>query len=94
MSDTHDYSVHVAHAMSIVAQEAGVVGAYARDTHEAKTRPSAIWQPRIYIDGNQWCALYGEDLQSGVAGFGESPAAAMNDFDRNWFKPLKEARHG
>jgi len=32
-----------------------------------------------YKDGNQWCALYGEDLQSGIAGFGNTPFLAMAD---------------
>lgn len=30
-------------------------------------------------DGNQWCALYGEDLQAGIAGFGNTPFLAMVD---------------
>lgn len=51
--------------------------------------PSAIFRPAISIDGNQWCALYGENLQDGVAGFGDSPGAAMRDFDNNWFTKLK-----
>jgi hypothetical protein len=28
----------------------------------------AVLRPRIFIDGNQWCVLYGENLQDGVAG--------------------------
>jgi hypothetical protein len=36
-----------------------------------------------------WCALYGENIQDGVAGFGKSPSLAMIDFDANWFKELK-----
>lgn len=47
-------------------------------------RPSAVFRPSIRKDGNKWCALYGANLQEGVAGFGDSPAAAMHDFDRNW----------
>lgn len=47
-------------------------------------RPSAVFRPRLSIDGDQWCALYGENLQDGVAGFGDSPADAMWDFDRAW----------
>ena len=47
-------------------------------------RPSVLFRPSIYIDGNQWCALYGDNLQDGVAGFGDSPALAMADFDKNW----------
>lgn len=51
-------------------------------------RPSVLWKPRVYIDGSQWCALYGENLQDGVAGFGDSPASAMYDFDRAWHTKL------
>lgn len=47
-------------------------------------RPSVLFRPKLFIDGNQWCALYGENLQDGVAGFGDSPDNAMWDFDRQW----------
>ena len=46
--------------------------------------PSTIYKPKLSVDGDQWCALYGEDLQCGVAGFGDTPALAMADFDLNW----------
>lgn len=61
--------------------------------HEYDTalRPCMKWRPRLFIDGNQWCALYGENLQDGVAGFGDSPEAAMLAFDREWVTPLKAA---
>lgn len=52
-------------------------------------RPHVMYRPAIYIDGNQWCALYGEDIQSGVSGFGDSPAEAMHDFDKNWYTKLR-----
>lgn len=48
-------------------------------------RPSLLWKPRLFIDGNQWCALYGENLHAGVAGFGDTPDKAMGDFDLNWY---------
>ena len=47
-------------------------------------RPSAVFRPALSIDGDQWCALYGANLQEGVAGFGASPELAMRDFDRCW----------
>lgn len=50
--------------------------------------PSAIFRPALSIDGNQWCALYGANLQDGVAGFGNSPELAMQDFDKNWTTKL------
>ena len=49
-------------------------------------RPCVLMRPKVYMDGDKWCALYGENLQDGVAGFGDSPAEAMQDFDNNWNK--------
>lgn len=51
-------------------------------------RPSVLYRPKLFIDGDQWCALYGDNLQEGVAGFGKTPAAAMQAFDHVWTKAL------
>jgi hypothetical protein len=48
-------------------------------------RPAMLLKPKIYLDGDKWCALYGDNLQDGVAGFGDSPALAFEDFDKNWY---------
>jgi hypothetical protein len=32
---------------------------------------------RVFMDGDKWCALLGDDLQSGLAGFGDTPAEAL-----------------
>jgi len=47
-------------------------------------RPHAVFVPRLFLDGNQWCALYGENLQEGIAGFGETPQLAVTDFNNNF----------
>lgn len=44
----------------------------------------------IRIDGNKWCVLYGDNLQDGVAGFGDSPELASWDFDRAWCAKLSD----
>ena len=49
-----------------------------------------IYKPKLYRDGNQWCALLGDDLQSGVCGFGSSPHAAMMAFDAAWYEPIPD----
>jgi hypothetical protein len=46
--------------------------------------PHVLMRPKVYPDGDQWCALYGDDLQSGVCGFGKTPEAACANFDLNW----------
>jgi hypothetical protein len=51
---------------------------------DAMTRPSVLYRPDLGLDGSKWCALYGSDLMNGVAGFGDTPADAMADFDRAW----------
>lgn len=42
----------------------------------------AMLKPRITKDGNQWCVLYGDNLQDGIAGFGDTPHAAILDFNK------------
>lgn len=54
--------------------------------------PHVLMRPIIFPDGNKWCALYGEDLQMGVAGFGDTPEGAAADFDSNWRKQTLNAR--
>ena len=56
-------SFDISHQVAILAQEFLV-------TADEQRRPCVLFRPRIFIDGNHWCALYGEDLQNGVAGFG------------------------
>jgi hypothetical protein len=49
----------------------------------------AMLKPSLQKDGNQWCVLYGENLQTGIAGFGDSPYLAVLDFHKNWFTKTK-----
>jgi hypothetical protein len=58
--------------------------------HAELCRPSYLFRPRLSIDGNQWCALYGDNLQDGVAGFGDSPSLAMEAFDKAWIETLSQ----
>ncbi len=50
----------------------------------------AMLKPELVRDGNQWCVLYGKDLQSGIAGFGDSPHMAIMDFNNEWYKSIKD----
>ena len=81
-----EYQRMIANSVCHEAQMAGAAIQGAAAMHE---RPSAIYRPSISIDGHQWCALYGDNLQDGVAGFGDSPAAAMLDFDAAWHRLLE-----
>jgi hypothetical protein len=51
---------------------------------DSLTRPHVLMRPALSVDGNMYCALYGDDLVQGCAGFGPTAAAAMADFDANW----------
>lgn len=72
------------------ASDQGVINAQfnaallAAQAEEARMAPHVLMRPSVYPDGSMWCALYGDDLQMGVAGFGETPELACADFDKNW----------
>lgn len=63
------------HHMAVVADE------YVCAARE-QTRPSFLLRLVPEMDGNQWCVFYGEDLQTGIAGFGDTPMQAMREFDK------------
>jgi hypothetical protein len=48
------------------------------------TRPTVLLRPALMRDGNQWCFLYGDNIQDGIAGFGDTPYAASYAFDKAW----------
>jgi hypothetical protein len=53
-------------------------------------RMIGLLKPKFSQDGNMFCFLYGGNLQDGIAGFGETPAKAAEDFFNNFYerKPL------
>jgi len=98
MSDTYD-AIYDATRFALANADAFVESA-ARDAFDISrargivqdemTRPSVLYRPRVFVDGDRWCALYGEDVQTGVAGFGLSPAEAMAAFDKAWMLALTD----
>lgn len=46
----------------------------------------SMLKPRVFMDGDKWCVLYGDNLQDGVAGFGDTPHDAVIDFNKAWKK--------
>lgn len=69
------------YAVPIIQQEALVSLAEMR-------RPSVLYRPTLILDGNAWVAIY-SDLPTGVAGFGASPAEAMEAFDKAWAERIE-----
>ncbi len=69
-----------------IRQEAAV-----EELHRARrlNRPSALYKPELFQDGNAWCALYGRDIAVGVTGWGDSPEKAMEAFDVAWTENAK-----
>ena len=77
LKDRGDHAMMDEHSSRMAS--AGIQAAAAQ--HE---RPSVMYRPRLFLDGDQYCALYGDDIMSGCAGFGDTAAEAMADFDTNW----------
>lgn len=60
-----------------------------QDLSHELLRPFRMMKTAISKDGNQWCVLYGDNVQDGVAGFGDSPDEASRDFDKAWYEKIK-----
>ncbi len=54
------------------------------ETQRDLLAPHLIYGAVLSKDGNQWCWLYGDNLQDGIAGFGDTPEQAGVNFDRAW----------
>lgn len=76
-------------ALDISWQVDSVKQEYLSHAYELQ-RPFMLLRPKMSLDGNMWCALYGDNLQEGVAGFGFSPDEASKEFDKNWHKALTD----
>ena len=50
------------------------------------TRPCILYKVIPFKDGNEWCALLGENIQDGICGFGKSPYLALKEFDNAFYK--------
>lgn len=49
----------------------------------------SLLKPKVTIDGNMYCVLYGEDLYDGIAGFGETIYKAILNFNQQFNKEIK-----
>jgi len=63
----------------------------ARIIETAEMNLVTIFNAKLTIDGNQYCWLHGDNLQDGIAGFGDSPYLAALDFNKNFHRPLSKA---
>ena len=46
-------------------------------------------KPKVTIDGNMYCVLYGDNLHDGIAGFGETIHKAILNFNEQFHKEMK-----
>ena len=52
----------------------------------------SILKPIFSRDGDNFCYLYGKNLQEGIAGFGETAYKAAKDFVHNYFNEKCDIR--
>lgn len=88
IADIARQSFDISMSIAILTQEFSIAAERQIQAAEEAMRPSSVFRPKLFLDGDQWCALYGENIQEGVAGFGKSPNDAMLEFDRNWATKL------
>lgn len=72
--------------MSVFDYEQGMmIVQQVAETQLVLRQPHVLMRPKIYQDGDMWCALYGDDIQSGVVAFGKTPHQAAINWDLAWF---------
>ncbi len=84
MYNSDDVEKGVFDAFYNAAQIASNAALCYQDAGEMAARPSVVLKAKVYPDGDMWCALYGDNIQEGVCGFGKTPDKACRDFDNNW----------
>lgn len=56
-----------------------------------------ILNPKLEIDGNQWCYIWGQMPETYIVGFGDTPFKAMEDFCNSFYNqkviPTKTIGH-
>ena len=58
---------------------------------ESEYKLFSMLKPKLYMDGNAWCCLYGENIQDGISGFGDTPHKAVINWNHQWqLKPNKK----
>lgn len=72
-------------AQQSIVNEIATAAQRATAAFDEQLRPSVVFRPQLYQDGTQWCALFGDNIQVGLAVFGDSPDAAMRAFDAAWY---------
>lgn len=72
-----------------ISHAVDAIRAYILDVASEYGRPSTMYRPRLFRDGNMWGCLYGDNPMDGVEGYGESPCLAYLDFDKNWVEKIK-----
>ena len=87
-------SFDISHTVAILSQEFSLAAYELMQAGREQQRPFVLMRPKIYLDGNSWCALYGENLQDGICGFGDTPEKASIAFDAEWITAIaKEKDH-
>ncbi|MFA5379657.1 MAG: hypothetical protein WC455_28120 [Dehalococcoidia bacterium] len=69
-----------------------IVSSNEQKLSEQMLRPSYILKPKLFIDGDMWIAMSGENLMEGVCGTGKSPEEAYASFDKAWVENLQDRR--
>lgn len=87
-------SFDISMTVAMLGQQFALAAERHQQAADESMRPAVMFKPRVFMDGNQWCALYGDNLHDGCAGFGDSIAEAMKAFDAEWSTKLKPSNIG
>jgi len=57
---------------------------------EAHYKLFSMLRPSVTMDGKKWCVLYGDNIQDGVCGFGDTINDAISEFNQAFYTPARK----
>lgn len=76
--------IHSQQMMLDFTEALRLMGNQFEQTQNAMQRPHVLMKPRVFRDGDDWCCLYGNDIEPGIVAFGDTPGEACANFDEMW----------
>lgn len=79
---------HSAMIMNQLSNNAAIQNDYVLSdiVQQIEYRLFQMLKPKLYKDGDKWCCLYGDNIQVGICGFGDTPYASILEFNKSWNK--------
>jgi hypothetical protein len=57
-----------------------------QDQVEEELRPAILLKPQLFVMNGKWWCVHGDHVEGRLAGAGDTPHAALRDFELNFYQ--------